>query len=81
MSTRANVAGRHVRQRKLNPKQPLRILREGELEDTFDDEGQREYPPGGDGGREGRGNSKRPSPLTWSAHSLIPWLRNSIYKR
>ncbi|KAK5167546.1 Enhancer of polycomb-like protein 1 [Saxophila tyrrhenica] len=43
MSTRA-TAGRHVRQRKLNTKQPLRILREGELEDTYDDESQRNFP-------------------------------------
>jgi enhancer of polycomb-like protein len=42
MSTRSTTAGRHVRQRKLNTKQPLRILREGELEETFDDEAQRQ---------------------------------------
>lgn len=43
MSTRASNA-RHVRQRKLNTKQPLRIIREHEIEETLDDESQRHIP-------------------------------------
>lgn len=43
MSTRATAA-RHVRQRKLNTKQPLRIFRESEVDDTPDDESQRNIP-------------------------------------
>lgn len=43
MSTRATTA-RHVRQRKLNTKQGLRIIREAELEDGIDDEAQRHFP-------------------------------------
>ena len=38
------MTSRHVRQRKLNTKAPLRILREGEFEDTYDDESQRNIP-------------------------------------
>jgi len=43
MSTRATTA-RHVRQRKLNTKQPLRISREADIEDVVDDESQRHIP-------------------------------------
>ena len=43
MSTRATTA-RHVRQRKLNVKAPLRILREGEIDDTPDDESRGNIP-------------------------------------
>lgn len=43
MSTRATTA-RHVRQRKLNTKQGLRIIREPELEETIEDEAQRHIP-------------------------------------
>ena len=43
MSTRAAV-GRHVRQRKLNTKQPLRIIREHEIDEVVDDESQRLIP-------------------------------------
>ena len=43
MSTRATTA-RHVRQRKLNTKQGLRILREAELDENIDDEAQRHIP-------------------------------------
>ncbi|KAF2719612.1 hypothetical protein K431DRAFT_286574 [Polychaeton citri CBS 116435] len=42
MSTRNNA--RHVRQRKLNTKQPLRIIRENGIEDNADDESQRNIP-------------------------------------
>ncbi|QIW99153.1 hypothetical protein AMS68_004671 [Peltaster fructicola] len=42
MSTRN--AGRHVRQRKLNTKQPLRIIREDEIEDQPEDEALRHIP-------------------------------------
>ncbi|EME43328.1 hypothetical protein DOTSEDRAFT_72667 [Dothistroma septosporum NZE10] len=42
MSTRGQA--RHVRQRKLNTKQPLRIIRENEIEDAIDDESQRHIP-------------------------------------
>ncbi|SMR57022.1 unnamed protein product [Zymoseptoria tritici ST99CH_1E4] len=41
MSTRN---ARHVRQRKLNTKQPLRIIRENEIEETLEDEAQRLIP-------------------------------------
>ncbi|KAK0831899.1 Enhancer of polycomb-like protein 1 [Friedmanniomyces endolithicus] len=41
MSTRNNAA-RTVRQRKLNPKQGLRIIRESEIEEQLDDESQRQ---------------------------------------
>ncbi|KAK3074635.1 Enhancer of polycomb-like protein 1 [Teratosphaeriaceae sp. CCFEE 6253] len=41
MSTR-NAAARTVRQRKLNPKQGLRIIQESELEEQLDDESQRQ---------------------------------------
>ena len=45
MSTRAAANNaRHVRQRKLNTKQPLRILRENEIDDAGDDESQRHIP-------------------------------------
>jgi len=43
MSTRATTA-RHVRQRKLNTKQLLRILRESDIDETPDDESQRNIP-------------------------------------
>lgn len=43
MSTRATVA-RHVRQRKLNTKQPLRIIREDQIDDAVEDESQRHIP-------------------------------------
>lgn len=43
MSTRASNA-RHVRQRKLNTKQGLRIIRESEVEEQPDDESQRHIP-------------------------------------
>ena len=43
MSTRATTA-RHVRQRKLNTKFPLRIIRENEIDDAVDDESQRHIP-------------------------------------
>lgn len=39
MSTRASNA-RHVRQRKLNTKQPLRIIREDQVEETGDEQQQ-----------------------------------------
>ena len=42
MSLRNNA--RHVRQRKLNTKQGLRIIRENEIEDAPDDESQRNIP-------------------------------------
>lgn len=42
MSTRGQA--RHVRQRKLNTKQPLRIIRENEIDDAIDDESQRHIP-------------------------------------
>lgn len=35
---------RHVRQRKLNTKQGLRIIRESEIEEQLDDESQRHIP-------------------------------------
>ncbi|TKA76585.1 hypothetical protein B0A55_04051 [Friedmanniomyces simplex] len=41
MSTRNNAA-RTVRQRKLNPKQGLRIIRESDIEEQLDDESQRQ---------------------------------------
>ena len=44
MSTRAVTAGRNVRQRKLNVKQPLKVIREGEIDETPDDESQRNIP-------------------------------------
>ena len=43
MSTRS-INARHVRQRKLNTKQPLRIIRESEVEEAPDDESQRNIP-------------------------------------
>lgn len=43
MSTRATTA-RHVRQRKLNTKQPLRVIREDQIDDAVDDESQRHIP-------------------------------------
>jgi len=43
MSTRASNA-RHVRQRKLNTKQPLRVIRESDIDDGVDDEAQRNIP-------------------------------------
>ncbi|KAK5134878.1 hypothetical protein LTR08_005968 [Meristemomyces frigidus] len=42
-STRASTA-RHVRQRKLNTKQALRIIRESDIEEHADDEAQRHIP-------------------------------------
>ncbi|KAK4957354.1 Enhancer of polycomb-like protein 1 [Elasticomyces elasticus] len=42
MSTTRNAAARTVRQRKLNPKQGLRIIRESEIEEQLDDESQRQ---------------------------------------
>lgn len=42
MSARNNA--RHVRQRKLNTKQGLRVVRESEIEDGADDEAQRNIP-------------------------------------
>ena len=43
MSSTRGIA-RHVRQRKLNVKQPLRISRESEIDETPDDESQRNIP-------------------------------------
>lgn len=42
-STRASGA-RHVRQRKLNTKQPLRVIREDEIDELPEDEAQRNIP-------------------------------------
>jgi hypothetical protein len=42
-STRASNA-RHVRQRKLNTKQPLRVIREDEIDELPEDEAQRNIP-------------------------------------
>jgi enhancer of polycomb-like protein len=42
-STRASIA-RHVRQRKLNTKQPLRIIKEDEIDELPEDEAQRNIP-------------------------------------
>ena len=42
-STRASIA-RHVRQRKLNTKQPLRIIKEDEINELPEDEAQRNIP-------------------------------------
>lgn len=42
-STRASNA-RHVRQRKLNTKQPLRVIKEDEIEELPEDEAQRNIP-------------------------------------
>ena len=44
MSTTRNIAARNVRQRKLNTKQPLRIIREDQIDDAPDDESQRHIP-------------------------------------
>ena len=43
MSTRAAV-GRHVRQRKLNTKQGLRIIGEAQIAEDIEDESQRHIP-------------------------------------
>lgn len=43
MSTRASNA-RHVRQRKLNTKQPLRVIREEDIEDSSEHESQQNIP-------------------------------------
>ena len=43
MSSTRGVA-RHVRQRKLNVKQPLKVIREHEIDETPDDESQRNIP-------------------------------------
>ena len=42
-STRASNA-RHVRQRKLNTKQPLRVIKEDEIDELPEDEAQRNIP-------------------------------------
>ena len=44
MSTTRATTARHVRQRKLNTKQGLRIIRELDLEENVDDEAQRNIP-------------------------------------
>lgn len=44
MQSRSSTA-RHVRQRKLNPKQGLRIIRESEIEEQQEDESQRQVAP------------------------------------
>lgn len=44
MSTTRASNARHVRQRKLNTKQGLRIIRESEIEEQGDDESQRQIP-------------------------------------
>jgi len=44
MSTTRATNARHVRQRKLNTKQPLRIIREDEIEEQPEDEAQRHIP-------------------------------------
>ena len=44
MSTTRTTNGRHVRQRKVNTKQLLRIIREADIEDAPDDEAQRHIP-------------------------------------
>lgn len=45
MSTTRATNARHVRQRKLNTKQPLRIIREDEIEEQPEDEANRHIPP------------------------------------
>jgi enhancer of polycomb-like protein len=42
MSTRSHAAPRTVRQRKLNPKQGLRIIHESDIEEQVDEDGQRQ---------------------------------------
>ena len=42
--TRSTTASRAVRQRKLNTKQPLRIIHEDQIDDVADDESQRHIP-------------------------------------
>lgn len=44
MSTTRATTARHVRQRKLNTKHPLRIIRESDIEDVPEDESQRHIP-------------------------------------
>ena len=44
MSTTRASNARHVRQRKLNTKQALRIIRESDIEEHADDEAQRHIP-------------------------------------
>jgi len=44
MSTTRATNARHVRQRKLNTKQPLQILREAEIHEQPEDEVQRQIP-------------------------------------
>lgn len=44
MSTTRASNARHVRQRKLNTKQGLRIIRESEIEEQTEDEAQRQIP-------------------------------------
>lgn len=64
-STRGTA--RHVRQRKLNTKQGLRILREPELIDTLDDEAQRNIPQVETGVEKGEEVVSRTFPLTLTA--------------
>lgn len=44
MSTTRATTARHVRQRKLNTKQPLRVIRESEIDDAPEDDSQRQIP-------------------------------------
>ena len=68
MSTRASNA-RHVRQRKLNTKQPLRIIRENEVEEIPDDDSQRNIPQVETGVEKGEEVvSCRPPSLTCKVH-------------
>lgn len=81
-STRASNA-RHVRQRKLNTKQPLRVIKEDEIDELPEDEAQRNIPQFETGVEKAEEVvSTHPSPvLSYLSKHMLTFYRNSISSR
>jgi hypothetical protein len=81
-STRASNA-RHVRQRKLNTKQPLRVIREDEIDELPEDEAQRNIPQFETGVEKAEEvvSTHSPTLLLRSSNSVLTHYRNTISNR
>lgn len=81
-STRA-VNARHVRQRKLNTKQPLRVIREDEIDELPEDEAQRNIPQFETGVEKAEEvvSTRSLTHLTLSVNHMLTPYRNTISSR
>jgi hypothetical protein len=81
-STRASNA-RHVRQRKLNTKQPLRVIREDEIDELPEDEAQRNIPQFETGVEKAEEvvSTHSPTLLHRPSNSILIHYRNTISNR